>query len=394
MDMNKISERRFEALRELMAKNGLNGIMFFENTNEELGAWLEGQRGMGKTIPWYLLGGYILKKSGKLIYVNSDALFTEPAVIQPDPGMPPMPENPWCETVPGFYIGDIKDCVSDGKLGVVNPDGLKKTLSDFIAANLGDIQLVDITEDVYKLKAVKCQDGLEGMAQAAKLHDRLFSALEISIQDGRTEREASVDIRQRLSDFGADAQDINNTIAVSITSAPQGGPSAKDIVFPGRRFQYGDRVNVAASGMMWSQANGFSGAIGRCCTLGKATDETKKYWQLAVEAQDFAAKAIADGAVSTLKQLTEKLNAEFMAPNGLPAVTGNWAFGIGSARWESPMAVGDTADWQLQPGMTIVLAPPVAVPGQDDYCCADMYAIEADGVRPLTGSSRELIEID
>lgn len=380
MDILEIAARRREKAAALLRGKNLTHAVICNGGREKWGAWLlgteapvEGPPGMGvlPTLPPFNRNTlYILDADGNV--ARYSALMPHPT----DGGQHPR-----------FVAAEHPELFASGSIGIVNPDCLKDVNLRDMKSVCPNLQLVDISAELDELKAQKTPEEVRVMEDAATIFDRAFSAIRLCLRAGFTEQKAVVEFRWRLNQLGISDQDLSLLSVVRMTSAPDGGKAVTEtLTYPGRTLEMGDRINFSCT----SFAPGGSAALGRCYVLGKASDEAKKYWQLAMDAQDIAAKAASPGA--TLAQVEAAVNG-FLAKNGLPEDYSAFLYGIGADRFEAPRNTDSTRDMALTEGMTLVLAPKVCPEGKGPYCCMDVYTVQAGGAVRLGKTGRDLVEL-
>ena len=74
---------------------------------------------------------------------------------------------------------------------------------------------------------------------------------------------------------------------------------------------------------------------------------------------------------------------------GCCADESRFLFAIGCARQERPCLLDASAQWPLSEGMILAFAPTAALPSGQQFCCADVFEVTADGCIPLAPLSRE-----
>ena len=274
-----------------------------------------------------------------------------------------------------------------GRIGLINPEYLRQTTRQAMRDEVPAVEFVDLTAELEAARAVKPAGEAEELRKAAAVYDRAFSAVKLTLRSGRSEHDAVADFRFRLANLGASTQDLGLLTAVQLTSAPQNGKSVTGpLQHPGRILQNGDRVNLCVNGYV---PGGYAAALGRCCVAGEPTGQTRADWALAVQAQHLAAELARPGA--SIQQIAWQLHTQLLEPAGMELEARCWMYGIGAYRCEAPRSSDATAAMPLQAGMVLAIGPAVCRPGEDAYCCMDVYQItETGGVR-LSGTAQDLI---
>lgn len=381
--MDTILKFRREGLRALMERHGLSHTLVFNAEDGILNTWLLGREQLSNgpgnpanlptLAPFNRSSVYIVPAEGEILCYS---------------GIQPHPTDP--RQYPLLPADALKVVFSPGRLGTIHPAAMKQSLMDALAERWPGLELVDITPEFEALKAHKCDEETAEMARAAACYDRCFTALPLLLRPGRTEHDAAIDLRFRLAQLGASAEDLNQLSTVELQASADGRPDdAGKFLWPGRTLRYGDRVSVSVFGYL---PGGFSSALGRCFVLGAASDAAKTYWSLAVQAQDLAASMLRPGV--SLAEIDSALDAVVYAPNGLTRGRELALWGMGVSTLEAPYAGHATADMPLAAGMTIAVGPVIRPDGAAPYRCLDVFSVTERGGERLGRTPRDLIELN
>ncbi len=222
---------------------------------------------------------------------------------------------------------------------------------------------------------------------AAELVDKLMLFAKGEIRAGALEKDIASELRYKASLMGSFGQLRRQQQIIRMTSAPQDAPAENELMFPGRNLKIGDRVNLA---MQFISYRNTFGSLGRCFTLGKATDETRRAWQVAVDATNLVISKLKPG-IDMIGALHDA-NA-LISENGFKEDMSTWAYGVGYVLGEQPYSFTYGADIILQEGMTLVIAPKIMPESQDPYCCMETAVITKDGAKRMSTISQDLIEL-
>ena len=368
--MKTIQKNRIQRVLAFMQERGLDAILVSNCCLGNLDTWLLGKENMPLHLPY---------NRNNLCFVDSQGAVQELCAREPHP-------TDWGKFP---LITETELDLSGKRLGLVNPTYLKRVVRDHLNEKY-HVEFVDISDAFHLLKMHKISDEIAGVQKAAEEFDRVFSTIPLLLTGEHTEREIAVALRNRLREMDAECEDLQTSSMLTMTSAPDGGDSVPEpIQWPGRRVVYGDRVNIQVNGFM---PGGFASALGRTYILGEPSDEARKYWNLAVQAQHLIAEHAKPG--TTVAQLMELFRQEIVAPNGLKTDSSNQVYGIGAAIYEAPRNVDSTRDIPLEEGMTLVIAPKIVPTGKDPYCCADVFVVTQDGAKRLSKTSQALCVLD
>lgn len=367
---DKIIEYRKKALSDLLESKGLRHVLILNPSLGNVDMWLKGQEELPTPPPFNRNSAYIFGVDGNIISLCQTTTHpTDRAQFQ------------------HFEDADLSR-IFQGDAGIVNPMFLKKNVRDHIAAAYPNCSFMDITEDLYALKAVKSPEEIETLKKAVGEYDRLFTAMALMLRPERLEKEVVNELRQRAAWQGAESETPAFHTMVELTSAPDGGAAVNEqLLWPGRRLQVGDRVNISIHGY---QDIGYAAALGRSFVLGPPSEAALRLWDVAVEAQNLAAASAKPGV--TLSQVVSTVN-DFLAKRGLPASNTAWIYGIGTSVYEQPRNADASADWSLQENMVLAIGPEIIPEGHDPYRCLDVFVVTRDGAVRLNTTPQTLRQI-
>lgn len=294
------------------------------------------------------------------------------------------------QNVPALYYGDIGEHLKNGdtRVGIVYPDDLRVTVKQYLENHIPGITYVDCTRELNWVKAKKSSEERSILEQTAAQHDRLFGTNPYQLRPGRLEADVVRELRYRACQLGSGGEDMTRNLVVEFTSAPMGEPAVQEpIRYPGRRIQEKDRVNICLQGVF---QDNYYGILGRCYTMGPATEQVKHHWQTAIEAQRTGAAALRPGA--TILEASEAIN-QYLRQQGCPEDNSTSIYGIAYKIGEIPCRYDESEQMPLEEGMVLALKPKVYIGEEDPYCCADPYEITKDGARRLTKTSQALVEL-
>lgn len=382
-------ERRLTCTRKMMEEKELSVILVFDMVKDGLFQWFMGA-GISERPTEEIL---VVSLEGTMKICLTQECFTKEqqehykkvdSVNSQDSRMGEA------ENRPALYFGDIKEHLKkeNSRVGIVHPEALRVTVSEYLQEYIPGITYVDVTKELEEIKAVKSPEELAVIKEVAGLHDRLFSVNPFLLRPGKTEADIVRELRYRACQLGAGGEDMTRNLVVDMTSAPMDQPAeAEPILYPGRVIREGDRINICLQGIF---QDGYYGIAGRCYTLGKATESVKKNWETAVEAQKAGASKLRPGA--TIKEASEEIN-RYLREKGLPADETANIYGLAYQAGEAPCRYDWSENMPLQSGMVLAVKPVVSAGKEDSYCCADAYQIMEQGAVRMSESSQELIEL-
>jgi len=274
-----------------------------------------------------------------------------------------------------LLLGALKGCKRVGALvPSAMPYGMVKALT-------AGFELVDATDTLDPLKAIKSPEELALIRQIAHLQDRVFAEVCDFIRPGVTDREVSSHAESVGRRLGSD-QGI--TLGLS---APVGESSRFfNRPFQTRTMRQGDHRAILI------EINGPGGLyleIARTMVLGRADDHLLQTFALMREAQDHTLALMKPGARPA------EIAAEhdsWMVARGLPPETRLYAHGQGCEMVERPLIRRDET-MPLAEGMCLAVHP-----GFDDgrvfAVICDNYLIEGHGASAcLHATEKKIFEL-
>lgn len=238
--------------------------------------------------------------------------------------------------------------------------------------------------EVSDLRIIKEKEEIDLIEQACQLGDKTFDHILQSIKPELSEKEVSFELEYYIKRNGADVSFPPIVAFGSNSSVPhhQTGNQALergDIVL----LDFGVRLNNYCSDMT------------RVVFLGKVTTEQKRLYQTVFDAQQKAIEFLQ--GVSLYKESpcardVDKVARDFIVSKGYPAIPHSLGHGIGLEVHESPR-LSPTSKEILKPGMVFSIEPGIYIPGFGGVRIEDLFVFETSGLRQLTSSPKELIEL-
>ena len=395
MDLNTIQKgisqeelaSRIAVVRRVMKENDLAAVIIVRKTIEGYDSWFTGN--MRTETPWHFNGGIVILPQGPVQVTTVRRSYLTDLIDDELRKDREKKGNDLLVTVHGYDYKDFEPYVtpSHNRIGVVHFAQLREDMYQYFTNHFPFVEWVDITGKMAEAKAVKSESLLADMYTAAELVDKLMLFAKGEIRAGALEKDIASELRYKASLMGSFGQLRRQQQIVRLTSAPQNAPSENELLFPGRNLKMGDRVNLTLQFI--SYRNTF-GSIGRCFTLGKATDETKRAWDVAVGVTNLVIDSLRPG-IDMIGALHDA-NA-YISNHGFKEDMSTWAYGVGYVLGEQPYSFTYGADIILQEGMTLVICPKVIPEGQDPYCCMETVVITKDGAKRMSTVSQDLVEL-
>lgn len=240
--------------------------------------------------------------------------------------------------------------------------------------------LIPVVEAVEKLRAVKDDQELELIRQAAKIGDIVFTRICQEIQVGVSERHIANRIAYILKEEGCNGESFE-TIAVAGENAalPHGKPGD-------RLLQRGDMLTLDFGGFY----KGYAGDMTRTVVLGEASPKLKDIYQRVLEAQELGVATVKSGLKCREidRQVRQRL-ADYGLDQYFVHGTGH---GVGLEIHEMP-TLSSRAEAVLEENMVVTVEPGIYMPGWGGIRIEDSVIVKNGGCEVITRSDKELIII-
>ncbi len=243
-----------------------------------------------------------------------------------------------------------------------------------------DAELVALSGIVELLRAIKDPGEIEDLRQACAVADQAFEDLLAAggVKVGRTEREVSLDLDERMRRLGAADPAFETIVAAGPNSAiPHHRPTAA-VLSPGDfvKFDFGARVA------------GYHSDMTRTVVLGEPADWQREIYQVVAAAQAAGREASMPGAVcSDVDGAARTVIAE--AGYGKYFLHG-LGHGIGLQIHEAP-SVGSVSSGIMAPDMVVTVEPGIYLQGRGGVRIEDSGVIRPEGYELLTLTTKELL---
>ena len=379
-------ERRWAAARRVMAEQGVEAIVAYHTED-----WLGGHARWFTDIPTH--NGY-----GRTVVFHADGLMTvvdqgnfggRRELAGKDPyhrGVGEIVTTSFFSSVhyTTAYQGEIVREVFKKRgyrtIGFVVPGTMPSRLLESITRDFDGLKVVDLTEPIDRLIAVKSDEELDLMRECAQMQDAIFQKVLAEIKPGMRDVDVAA-LAWREGWVRGSSQGIYLG-----GSAPTGKPS----FLVGRHFQ--DRMLREGDNLSFLiEVNGPGGyftEVGRTIVLGKASNELKENFAAAMEAQDYSASLIKPGV--SCREVAQA-HDNYMRSKGLPPELRLYAHGQGYDMVERPLIRADEP-MTIEPGMCLAVHPNYELPGLFMIVC-DNYIIGGNGTERIHKTERKIFEV-
>jgi Xaa-Pro aminopeptidase len=365
-------ERRWAALRDMMSARGLDAILF-QATNDWLGGgvkWvtdIPANNGYPRTVLFHAddlmttieMGafGNVRKLGGR------DPIHRGVGDILNTPSFPAIDY-----TV--RYDADLASAElrrrGAKRVGLTNPAGLLSGFHQALTEGLPGVELVDVTDAVDMIRAVKSDEEQALARRAATLQDEVFSAVCAFMQPGLRD----IDVTSHAQHV---AQQLGSEQGIFLGASSKIGVRS---AFMGRHFQ--NRTLAAGDHLsLLIEVNGPGGIyteIARTVCLGRASQELLDGFAAVKAAQDHTLSLIRPGVAA---RDIAAAHDDYMVAHGLPPEIRLYAHGQGYDMVERPLIRRDES-MTIAEGMNLAVHPGFENDAIFAVIC-DNYIVGRDG---------------
>ena len=218
-------------------------------------------------------------------------------------------------------------------------------------------EIVEFSDRVERIKAVKSREELEALRQAAWVQDMLISGAAAYLRPGRTCTEIYADIMHMLADLGGDLSLMSKLLIASgkngvVDGFPTIAPSTREhLCFPEYRLREDDWVHIIYETPGFG---GYYGETGRIFYFREPCEAAREVWARAVDTLHYQASRLRPGV--TLQTVRAETNA-YLASIGSEEDRNIFQIrGIGNMTVDRPQLYA-WDDMPLAPGMALSLQP-------------------------------------
>jgi Xaa-Pro aminopeptidase len=381
-------QRRWQAVRSRMGERGIDALVI-QNSSDWVGGyirWFSNQpatNGYPSSLVFPLDGGSSLIEQGPFGGVRraSDAESRATGIARrlTTPSYPSVGYT-------GGYDADIvvAELQSLGArcVGLVAPSSMYHSFGERLKEALKTTQIVDATEIVDRIKAIKSEEERALIRQVAAMQDEIM-------------RQVREYIRPGLRDFeiAAYAQYVGQQLGSEqgiflCSSAPPGRPASfRPRSMQGRMLEGGDIYSLLVEN---NGAGGYYTELSRMFVLGRASQELRDAHAAVLDAQQFALSLLKPGA--SCRDIFARHNA-YLRSRAMPEEQRLSVHGMGYDMVERPLIRSDE-DMSIEEHMAIVCHPGILNDRMFVHN-TDIYLIETYGPSEcLHRTPKQIFELD
>ncbi|MDI6891872.1 MAG: Xaa-Pro peptidase family protein [Actinomycetota bacterium] len=251
---------------------------------------------------------------------------------------------------------------------------------DELAKKISGITLRPLAQVVERLRAIKEEGEVTCIAAAARIGDAAFSHILPFIKPGVTEKELALELEFFMIKNGAEKAGFDIIVAFGARSSmPHARTSEK-------KLYLGEFIKMDFGAVY----KGYHADMTRTVILGRATERQREIYRLVCEAQELALNKISAGQAG---KEADEIARSCVRKAGYGENFGhNLGHGLGLEIHEIPV-LGPKSEDLLKAGMTFTVEPGIYIPGFGGVRVEDSVVLRKDGVKVLTGSTKELLEL-
>ena len=230
------------------------------------------------------------------------------------------------------------------------------------------------------LRVIKNEEELAWMERAEQIGDEAFSYILGELRPGISELEVAAKLEYFMRSNGAEKVSFDAIVASGLNSAmPHAVPT-------GKLLEKGDFVTLDFG----CKYQGYCSDMTRTVVIGKADSRQKEIYQIVLDAQLAALEGLRPGMTGAEG---DRLAREAIEKAGYGEYFGHGlGHSVGLEIHEKP-ALSMKDQTVLCPGMIETVEPGIYIPGFGGVRIEDMVVLTETGIRNLTSSPKELIEV-
>lgn len=278
------------------------------------------------------------------------------------------------------YVSAIADMLRGEGCGRCAFEQENMTVARFALFEKLPVQLMPLGDEVSMLRIIKTPQEVDCLQRAQNMADAAFSEFVTRIGAGMTEKQAAAELNYVCARLGSEEPAFDPIVG----SGPNGAMC--HAVPSDRKLQKGDLVVVDFG----CTCEGYRSDMTRTFGIGSLDDESRKIYDIVLEAQLRALAALKGGIGG--KQL-DAVARDYIASKGYGECFGHsLGHGFGLEIHESPRASATSTD-TLLPGMTITVEPGIYVEGLGGVRIEDCCVVTEDGKIDLVSTAKDLLII-
>lgn len=268
------------------------------------------------------------------------------------------------------------------RVGFVAPSAMYHSFGQHLRQSLADRELVDATDLVDRIKAIKSEEERGFIRQVAAMQDQVMARMREFIRPGLKDFEIAAHAQYLGQQLGSE-----QGIFLCSSAPPGQAASFRGRSMQGRTLQAGDVYSLLIEN---NGAGGYYTELSRIFVLGRASQELRDAHAAVLEAQRYALTLLKPGAACA--DIFAQHNA-FLSAQGLAEERRISIHGMGYDMVERPLIRQDET-MRIEEHMAIVVHPGILNERMFVHN-TEIYLIEAQGPGDcLHRTPRQIFELD
>jgi len=381
-------KRRWSAVRAGMAAQDLDALVL-QNSSDWVGGYIRwftdrpATNGYSSSVVFARAGGMSLIEQGPFGLVRTASEAQQRATgISRRLTTPSYPSVGYTGTYDADLVAGEVRGLGARRVGLVAPAAMYHSFGERCRRQLRDLEIVDATDMIDGLKAIKSAEERSLIRQVAAMQDEVMARVRAYIRPG-------------LKDFEIAAyaqyvgQQLGSEQGIFLGSSAPAGEAARFAPRheQGRTLERGDVFSLLVEN---NGAGGFYTELSRIFVLGRASSELRAAHAAVLEAQRAALSMLKPGV--PCREIYARHNA-WLAAHQLPEERRLSIHGMGYDMVERPL-IRDDEDMCIAEHMAIVCHPGLASERLFVHN-TDTYLIEAQGPSAcLHGTPKQIFELE
>ena len=284
----------------------------------------------------------------------------------------------------GYHTDIVREVIKERgykTIGFVLPETMPHKLVNGIVEGFDGLKVIDITEQIDRLIAIKGPDELDLLRRSAEMQDKVFEKVVKEIKPGMRD----IDVTAMAYGYGW-TQGSSQGIYLGALEPGRQAVAADGAAFPGPRAAEGRSHDLSGRGERPRRLFHRSRPHHRA-RQGVAGAEGQLRGD-ACEAQDYSASLLKPGA--SCREIARQ-HDEFMKAKGLPPELRLYSHGQGYDMVERPLIRIDEP-MEIEPGMCLAVHPGFETPNLFVMVC-DNYIVAGNGTDRIHKTERKIFEV-
>lgn len=357
-------ESRVKELRKVMVEKHIDSVILFKRGNVR-----------------YFTGWHQNPSSFSTLFISEDELH----YLVPDLDIKAAKGECWIdsENIHSFSTDPIKALQDIIEVNEVDSIGIEAdTIVSKREKKIQSIssEMKNASSIIEDLMATKSIEEIKLYREAAKKTSRVMGKITGEIEQGMREREVTARAKYLMDSLGAEGQSFEPFMMSGEHSWMPHRTSTNKKLGDGE-------LALLDMGMMW---NGYATDLTRTFMIGSPSEEQRRFFEAAFEAQKAAKDVLKPGIkAKVVHQVAVSKFKEYGLSEYFPHLTGH---GVGCEIHQSPI-LDEGQDTVLKPGMITTVEPGIYKEGVGGARLEDMVLITEAGSEVLTDAPREFDDL-